>query len=439
MQVDTLISASWIIPIEDDSVLKDHSIAIHNGQIHDILPTSTAIERYTATDHHQFDGHAITPGFINAHTHAAMNLLKGLADDLPLMTWLQEHIWPAEGQWLSESFVRDGTQLAVAEMLRSGTTCFNDMYLFPEVAADVARSAGIRACIGLIVIDFPTPWAADQASYFRKGMALHDKLKGDALIKACLAPHAPYTVNDEALSKIAALSAELNLPIHMHIHETAFEVSDALEENGERPLARLKKLGLLGPQTLAVHMTQLNDDDLALCAEHNIHVVHCPESNMKLASGICPVTELRARGINVALGTDGCASNNDLDMIGEMRSAAFLAKVQSGDASSVPAIEALRMATLNGAKALGIDDTTGSLKTGKAADLIAIDLRELETQPNYDPVSTIVYAASRNQVRHSWVNGRQLLKDRQLLTLNEQELIANAATWQSKIASTNLT
>ncbi len=435
MQVDTLITARWIIPVIPATVLNDHAIAIRDGKIVAILPAAAATATCTATQVIDYPQHALLPGFINAHTHAAMNLLKGIADDLPLDSWLQDHIWPAEARWLSESFVRDGSNLAIAEMIRSGTTTFNDMYLFPDIAAECAARAGIRAAIGIVVIDFPTPWARDADEYLSKGLALRDSLKGDALITIQLAPHAPYTVADGPLAQVATLANELDLPVHIHLHETEAEVAQAIRQGGMRPIQRLHKLGLLGPNLLAVHMTALDDDDIALAAEYNINVVHCPESNLKLASGICSVTQLQDAGINVALGTDGAASNNDLDMLGEMRTAALLAKGTSGDASRMTAHEALEMATINGARALGIGDRCGSLEAGKAADLIAIDMDTIETTPHYDPVSALVYSCSRNQISDSWVGGRQLMKNRLLTTLDEAELLQAARQWQQRIST----
>ncbi len=439
MQVDTLICAKWVIPVASAGSLESHAVAIRDGNIVALMPTEEALEHYQADQVIHCDNHALLPGFINAHTHAAMNLLKGIADDLPLMEWLQEHIWPAEGRWLSESFVRDGTRLAIAEMIRSGTTTFNDMYLFPDIAAECAAQAGIRAAIGVVVIDFPTPWARDANEYISKGMALYDQLKGDPLISIQLAPHAPYTVSDEPLQHIATLANELDLPVHIHLHETASEVADAQEQSGMRPIRRLQKLGLVGPNLLAVHMTTLNNDDIALAAENGINIIHCPESNLKLASGICPIAKLRDSGINIALGTDGAASNNDLDMFTEMRLAALLAKGISGDATCMNAQQTLEMATINGARALHIEDRTGSIEPGKAADLIAVDLASIETNPLYDPLSALVYSCSREHVTHSWVAGRQLMKDRYLTTLDETALLASAHEWHDRITQTQET
>jgi 5-methylthioadenosine/S-adenosylhomocysteine deaminase len=433
---ETLLHARWVIPVEPDAtVLEYHSIAIDEGRISAILPSADARHSYQAQTTLELDQHALIPGLINAHTHAAMTLLRGIADDLHLMDWLQNHIWPAEQRWISEQFVHDGTQLAVAEMLRSGTTCFNDMYFFPEVSARVAASSMIRTCVGMILIDFPTAYADNPEEYFAKGLALHDEHKHHPLVSCAFAPHAPYTVSDQPLKKVRMLADELDLPVHIHLHETASEIANSLKDTGQRPLDRLEQLGLLSPNLVGVHMTQLEDSEIQRLSDNNTSVVHCPESNLKLASGFCPVQKLVDAGVNVALGTDGAASNNDLDMLGEMRSAALLAKAVHQDASALPAHTALRMATLNGARALGMADKTGSLETGKWADISSIDLGALETQPLYDPVSQLVYAAGREQVTDVWVAGQHVLKDRALTHLDTRELIQRAHGWQTRIAA----
>ncbi len=436
MIIDTLIHSRWIIPVEPASVTyENHSLAIHKGRIVDLLPTETAKQKYQGTTTENLATHALLPGFINCHTHAAMTLMRGIADDLPLMEWLQNHIWPLEQKWMSEAYVRDGTDLAIAEMILGGTTCFNDMYFFPDIIAQQAVQHGIRACVGLIVIDFPTIWAENSGAYIAKGLDIHDQLRHQPLITTTFAPHAPYTVSDGPLQKIKVLADELEIPVTMHVHETLHEVDEALATQGQRPLQRLQNLGLLNPSFLAVHMTQLNADEIGLFAESGAHIVHCPESNLKLASGFCPVGLCLDAGINVALGTDGAASNNDLDMLGEMRTAALLGKAVAQDASSVPAMTALRMATINGAKALGLEHEIGSLTVGKSADVIAIDFDCLETRPLYCPISQIVYAANRQQVSHVWVAGRQLLKQRELTTVNLSALHERIDEWQDRLKS----
>ncbi|MBL4762351.1 MAG: TRZ/ATZ family hydrolase [Gammaproteobacteria bacterium] len=433
---DTLINASWILTVDDtDTVLIDHAIVLHQGKILAILPQAQAAQQFHPETTIHLPGQALIPGLINAHTHAAMSLLRGMADDLPLMTWLAEHIWPAEKRWISEQFVADGTQLAIAEMLRGGTTCFNDMYFFPDVSARTAANIGMRASIGLIVLDFPTLWANDADEYLHKGLEVRDSFKAETLITTTLAPHAPYTVADKALEKVAMFANELDLPVHMHIHETEHEISEALEKTGKRPMQRLADLGLLLPNLIGVHMTQLTEGEIECMQQASMSVAHCPESNMKLASGFCPTAELVSKGINVAIGTDGAASNNDLDMLGEMRSAALIGKGIAKNASALPASQVLRMGTINGAKALGINHITGSLEVGKAADITAINLSGIENQPLYDAASQIIYSANRNDVSNVWVAGRHLLKERELTTMNEREVLQKARHWQEKIAS----
>ena len=435
MRIDLLVLARWIITVDhDNKILPAHAVAIDKGIIVNILPHNEALRQYQATQIVELPDHALCPGLINAHTHAAMALLKGLADDLPLMDWLQNHIWPIEAQLAREAFVYQGTQLAIAEMIRSGTTCFNDMYFFTQSAYAAVHESGIRANLGLILIDFPTAYAPDLAGYIQKAHELMHIIEPDPLVTASIAPHAPYTVSDESLQALQQVAQHYGLRTHMHIHETAIEVQQAMEQTGIRPLQRLEQLGIVNEQLMAVHMTQLTEDDISLLAARHSHVIHCPESNLKLASGFCPVQRLLDAGVNVALGTDSNASNNDLDMVGEMHTAALLAKMVAHDASAVSAQQALRMATINGAKALGLHDKIGSLEIGKQADMIAIDFSVLEAKPLYDPISHLVYCTNRQQITHNWVAGKALMIDRHLLTLNEQTLHRNAEHWQDLIA-----
>jgi 5-methylthioadenosine/S-adenosylhomocysteine deaminase len=434
MQAETLIHASWIIPVAPAGrVLEQHAIAIDQGRISAVLPSAEAREQISAGTVVELPEHTLIPGLVNAHTHTPMSLFRGLADDLPLMDWLNRHIWPAEQRWVNAEFVADGSRLAMAEMIRSGTTCFNDMYFFPDVTGQVALEVGMRAVLGMILIDFPSAWATDSDDYLDKAITLHDRFRNEPLVKAIFAPHAPYSVSDIPLRRVRTLANELELPIHMHVHETADEISQSLENFGQRPLARLEALGLPGPDFIAVHMTQLEDSEIDAFATSGGHVVHCPESNLKLASGFCPVARLLDAGINVALGTDGAASNNDLDMLGEMRSAALLGKGVAQNPEALPAAQVLSMATLNGARALGLEDEIGSLEVGKAADITAIDLGRLETRPLFDPVSQIVYAAGREQVSDVWVNGCRLLERGELTRLDLPRLLARTGQWQEKL------
>ncbi|MBY0475480.1 MAG: TRZ/ATZ family hydrolase [Nitrosomonas sp.] len=437
-EINTLIEAKWIIPVEPAGiVLNQHAIAIDQGFIKDILPITEANQRYKPQQTFTLSDHALIPGLINLHTHAAMTLMRGLADDLPLMEWLNKHIWPTENQHVNARFVLDGTQLACAEMIKGGITCFNDMYFFPESCAQAATSSGIRAAIGMIVIDFQTPYASDADDYLAKGLELRDKYQHNSLLSFCFAPHAPYTVSDKTFSSILTYAEQLDAPVHTHLHETRDEIRINLESSGVRPLERMQQLGLLSPNLIAVHMVHLTDHEIKLAHQYNCSIAHCPSSNMKLASGIAPISSLVNQGINVGLGTDGAASNNRLDMFEEMRLAALLAKTTSGRADTLPAHQVLKMATLNGAIALGLDHLTGSLTIGKAADITAINFSHLNLTPCYDPVSHLVYAAGRENVSHVWVNGRMLLEDKQLTTINQAELQYRTTIWQECIAATS--
>jgi len=436
MHAELLLHADWVLPVDaSDSTLERHSIAVDRGRIAALLPRADAEQQIQATRVLDLAGHALIPGLINAHTHSPMTLLRGLADDLPLMTWLHEHIWPAEGRWVDTEFVADGTRLAVLEMLRGGVTCFNDMYFYPEVTARVAADAGMRVLAGMIVVDFPTRYADSADDYIRRGLELHDHYRRHGLVRTAFAPHSPYAVSAQPLGRVRTLADELEVPVHIHLHETRDEILQSLRDHGERPLARLQEIGLLGPHLVAIHMTQLEDDEIERLGRSGSHVVHCPESNLKLASGFCPVAKLLDAGVNVALGTDGAASNNDLNLLGEMRTAALLAKGVAGSASAVPAETALRMATLNGAKALGIDDFTGSLEVGKAADIVAVDLGNPHTQPLYHACSQMVYAASSHQVTQVWIAGRQVIGDGEPLTLEPEGILDAARTWQARISA----
>lgn len=433
--LDLLLLPTWLVPVEPAGVvLKEHGLGVRDGRIVFIGPREQAL-RLQAGETRELPGMLLAPGLINSHGHAAMTLFRGLADDLPLMTWLEQHIWPAEARWVSEAFVRDGTDLAIAEQLLGGITCFSDMYFYPRTVSERVHESGMRAQLTIPVLDFAIPGARDADEALHKGVELFSDLKHHPRISIAFGPHAPYTVSDENLEKIRVLVDELDAAVHMHVHETAYEVQQSLQQLGERPLARLHRLGLLGPRFQAVHMTQIDDADIAMLVETNTSVVHCPESNLKLASGFCPVERLWQAGVNVAIGTDGAASNNDLDLLGETRTAALLAKAVAGSASALDAHRALRMATLNGARALGLDEQIGSLELGKAADLAAFDLSGLAQQPIYDPVSQLIYASNRDCVRHVWVAGKQLLDDRRLTRMDAAQLHASACEWGEKIAA----
>ena len=433
-----ILAPRWLIPVAPrDEVLENHAVWVTDGRIEAILPREEAEARQQASAHPvewiDLPTHALIPGLVNGHTHAAMSLMRGLADDLPLMTWLEEHIWPVEGQMLGHDFVHDGTMLAALEMIRGGTTTLSDMYFFPEAAIEAVQAAGLRGVFGIVVIDAPNRWSANAEEALAKGVELVNDWRRHSRIDFTLAPHAPYTVGDAALERVRTISDQLDLAVHMHVHETADEVDAAVEANGERPLARLDRLGLVNERLVAVHMTQLTDAEIARLAVTGTHVLHSPQSNLKLASGFCPVAKLLEAGVNVGLGTDGAASNNDLDMFDEMRTAALIAKPVAGNAAAVSAHQALHMATLGGARAFGMDDRIGSIEPGKRADLVAVNLDEPETQPVFDPVSTLVYSASRRQVSDVWVDGRALLRGGRLRQLDSRAIIDRANTWRDPI------
>lgn len=417
-------------------VLEKHAIAVHEGRILELLPLEQAMQRYEPVASVSLPEHVLMPGLINLHTHAAMNLMRGIADDLPLMRWLNERIWPAESAHVSAEFVRDGTALASAEMLRGGVTCFSDMYFHPAAAAAAVDDAGMRACIGLVVLDFPTPYAADADDYLHKGLAARDGMAGFERVSTCFAPHAPYTVSDRTLQKVLTYAEQLDLNIHIHLHETRDEIVQSTAQFGVRPLQRLSALGLLGPNLIAAHGVHLTETEIEQLATQGCHIAHCPTSNLKLASGIAPVTDLIRRGVNVGLGTDGAASNNRQDLFGEVRLAALLAKGVSNDAEALPAEVALEMATINAARALGVEGSLGSLEVGKWADMVALDFSKLETQPCYDVVSHLVYAAGREQVSHVWVAGEALLESGKLRRQDEDELRERARLWQKRLQAT---
>lgn len=433
---DLLIEARHVVPIAPrGAVLEHHAVAVRDGIILAVLPIAEARARFEAKETVSRQEGALIPGLVNAHVHNPMTLMRGVADDLPLKQWLQGHIWPIEGAIMGPDYVADGIALAIAEMLRGGTTCCNENYFFPDVQAATYKRHGFRARVGLPVIDFPTAWAKSDDEYFDRAGEVHDQWRHDALIATAFAPHAPYTVSDDNFERIRMLADQLDVPVHLHTHETAQEVQQSQEKHGQRPIARLDRLGLINDRLIAVHMTQLTDAEIALCAARGVSVVHCPESNLKLASGFCPVAKLLKAGVNVAIGTDGCASNNDLDMFGETRTAALLAKAVADDAAAFDAASALHAATLGSAKAMGFDHLIGSIEPGKQADLACVDLSELETQPLHHVLSQLVYATGRHQVSDVWIAGRAKLRDRILVDMDIEALVANARQWQTRIGA----
>jgi 5-methylthioadenosine/S-adenosylhomocysteine deaminase len=433
--VDTLIDARWVIPVKPAGrVLDDHCVAVRDARIVAVLPRTQAQAAYHAAERISLPRHALIPGMVNLHTHAPMALMRGFADDMPLMQWLEERIWPAEAKHVSPQFVYDGTLLACAEMLRGGITCFNDMYFYPGDAARAALDMGMRAALGLIVVDFPSAYATDADDYVAKGLAQRDALREHALLSFCMAPHAPYSVSDKAFSRVITLAEELDLPVHMHVHETRDEIERSHAQHGVRPLERLRRLGLVGPNLIAVHAIHLTQEEIELLLQNDSSVAHCPSSNLKLANGFAPVAAMLAQGVNIGLGTDGSASNNRLDLFQEMRQAALLAKAVIADARALPAHQALSMATLGGARALRLDHAIGSIEAGKFADLAAVEFTAPDMLPSYDPISHLVYAAGRENVSHVWVAGRPLVENRRLKTPPKIDLENLAVLWQNRLS-----
>lgn len=434
MSAVKLLVPRWIVPvIPSRQVLEGHALAVEDGEIIALGPQQQLLDQYAEADRVELPDHVLIPGLINAHTHSPMTLLRGIGDDMPLMPWLEQRIWPVEAEFIGNQFVSDGGELAIAEMLRGGTTCCNENYFFPDAFAATAVGVGFRACVGLPIIEFPTVWAADQDRYFARALEVHAELRDQPLVTTAWAPHAPYTVSDESFERISLFAEELDIPVHLHLHETAEECSNARQQHGARPFAHLQQLGLINDRLQAVHMTDLIDEEIELCAQHGVNVIHCPESNLKLASGFCQTEKLRQAGVNIALGTDGAASNNDLNMFGEMRTAALIAKAVAADATALPAWYALEMATINGARAMGLEQHIGSLEVGKLADLVAVDLSALESEPLYDVISQLVYATDRQQVSHVWINGKLLLRERELRTIDHEKLLAVTRQWGKKI------
>ncbi len=434
IQPDYLIAPRWLVPVVPRAqVLENHLVAVSEDKISAIVDQQQADLHWPDVKRIELPEHVLMPGLINTHCHSAMTLFRGFADDLPLHDWLYDNIWPAETRWVGPDFVRDGTELAIVEMLRSGTTCFSDNYFFPDVAAAVAVKAGMRVTVGLLIIDLPTTWAADADEYFRRGIEVHQNYLSEPLVRTAFAPHAPYSVSDVQLERIRLLADEMDIPIHLHLHESAWEIEDSLEKHGIRPMARLEKLGLLSPRLMAVHMTQVTEHEIDLLAKRGVHILHCPESNLKLASGFCPVHKLQMAGVNVTIATDGAASNNDLDLLGEARTASFMAKGVANYPRALPVAEALEMITINAARALGMEHEIGSIEVGKQADFCALDFSGPESRPVHDVLSQIIYASHRQQVSDVWVRGERLLKQGVLTRMNIEQIIGKADQWGERL------
>ncbi len=425
--VSLIVSGGTVVTVDGSGrVLTPGAVAIDGREIVAVDSPAAIAARFTASDTIDAAGQVVMPGLVNTHTHAPMVLYRGLADDLALMDWLQQYIFPAEAKTVSPAFVRAGARLAALEMIQSGTTTYADMYYFEEEIAAVTKAAGLRGVLGQTIIAFPVPDAKTPADGLVRAAAFIRKFANDDLIVPAIAPHSMYTLDEPTLQAVRALADREHVPVLIHLAETSSEVATSTKDHGATPTAYLDGLGFWGPRTIAAHGVWLSPADIAILARRHVAVSHNPESNMKLASGAAPVVELRAAGVTVALGTDGAASNNDLDMFEAMRQAAFLAKLRSSDPRAIPARTAIEMATIDGARALGLDREIGSLEAGKRADLIVVSMSAARQTPFYEPLSHLVYVTRGDDVRTTIVNGRVLMRDRRMLTLDEPAVLEEA-------------
>lgn len=431
--VDLLIEAPWLVPGNGLPVVADAAVAVRAGRFVAAGRRSDLNASFEPAECHSLADHVLLPGLVNSHGHLAMALFRGFAEDVPLQTWLSDRVWPLEATHVDEEFIRDGVRLAMLEMLRAGTTCFSDMYFFPEITAREAKAMGMRTQVAFPVINIPNVWSRSAAEGIHKGLALSDEYRQDPFVRVAFGPHAVYTVDHETLAKVLMFSEELDLNIQIHLHENRRELDDTIAKLGVSGIRHLSDQGLLGPRLQAVHMTQISDEELSLLAEANVNVVHCPISNAKLGCGVCPTERLQQAGVNVCLGTDGAASNNRLSVLAEARMASLLTKLQDHDASALPATLALDMSTINGARALGMADDIGSIEPGKWADLVAVDTRAPELQPLYDPVAQLIHSAADSNVSHVWVAGRCLLADREPTLLDAEDVVSRASRWRTRI------
>ncbi len=432
--VSLVITNGIVVTVDANRRVIQHGAVAIDGR--DIVAVDTAdaiAARVRGTETIDAAGAVVMPGLINTHTHAPMVLFRGLADDLALMDWLQKYIFPAEAKTVTPAFVRAGTRLAALEMIESGTTAYVDMYYFEEEIGRVTKAAGLRGVLGQTIIQFPVPDAKTPAEGLARAERFAKEFAGDALITPAVAPHAMYTNDPDTLKACRALADRLHIPVITHLAETRDEVTTSQEKYHLTPVAFLDSIGFWGPRTIAAHAVHVTPADIQILAGRHVAVSHNPESNMKLASGIAPVEAMRNAGVTVALGTDGAASNNDLDMFEAMRQAAFLAKVGSGDPRAIPAAAALEMATIEGARAIGMDREIGSLETGKRADVLVVSMSSARQTPMYDPVSHLVYVTHGDDVRTTIVNGRVLMRDRRVLTLDAAQVLADARAYTDTI------
>jgi len=418
---------------QDLVVIEKGAIAVQDGKIVAVDTASRITQNYSASKILNGEGKVVFPGLINTHTHAAMVYFRGLADDLPLKVWLEEHIWPAEAKWLSPEFVRDAVELACLEMLKAGITAYADMYFFGDAVAESTRKIGMRAVVGSGVVDFPSATGNNADDYLTNAERFIKNWKGDDLIVPSVADHSAYACSPETLRRSKALADRHEVMLQIHLSETAWEVNEILSRYGRRPVAHLDALGLLDERLIAAHCVWLDPEEIEMLAKAKTNVSHCIESNLKLASGIAPVVKMLLAGVNVSFGTDGAASNNDLSILSEMSTAAKVHKALSGDPTALNAKQAMLMATRPGAVALGLGSHCGSLEAGKAADIVLADLNKPHLLPLYDIYSHIVYSMNASDIDTVLVNGKIVLEGRKLMTADEAEIVAKAVQWGKKI------
>ncbi len=433
--VDYIISADYILPMDENlTLIREGAVAVKDTRISDVGPSKEIFQKYTSGAVINGKGKVVFPGLINTHTHAAMVYFRGIADDQPLKEWLENHIWPAENTWLSPEFISDAIGLACLEMLKGGVTAYNDMYFYEDAAAGTTKRIGMRAVLGAGILDFPTKSAHTTDEYFLNAESFIKDWKGDNLITPCIAPHALYTCGPETLKRARRIADTYDIPIHIHLSETRWEMEEIRNRYSMMPVVYLESLGFLDERVLAAHCVWLTDHEIEILSERNTGVSHCVESNLKLASGIAPVVKMLKAGVKVTFGSDGAASNNDLNILSEMSTAAKLHKAVSEDPTALDAKTALLMATRWGAEVLGLGKVTGSIQAGKAADLVMAELDRPHLVPIYNIYSHIVYAMRPSDIEMVMVDGKVVVNGGRLTTSDESEILQKARHWSEKIS-----
>lgn len=436
--VDYIICGDYVLTMNENmDLIRGGAVAIKGSKIVDVNTSHNILKKYSSGEIIEGKDKVVLPGFINTHTHAPMVYFRGLADDLPLKEWLEGHIWPAENHWLSPEFISDAVELACLEMLKAGVTTYNDMYFFGDSAAVATKKIGMRAVLGAGILDFPSASAKNTDEYLKNAEIFSKNWKGDELITPCIAPHAIYTCSPDTFKKAKKLAEKFDLPLHIHLSETEWEVNEIISRYGKRPVAHLESIGFLDERVLAAHCVWLDNEEIEILAKRNVGVSHCIESNLKLASGIAPVVKMLKAGIKVTFGTDGAASNNDLSILSEMSTAAKVHKVMEKDPTVLNSKTALLMATRWGAEVLGLGNKIGSIEKDKLADIVIINLKKPHLAPIYDVYSHIVYSAIESDIEQVFVNGRMVINNRMLITYSEEHILQKASEWGRKISAYN--